>query len=82
VKKVRVALLGSGSSSGGKGLEARLIELLKTVVRHDIKINLSKTLVNLIDSMEPNALVKAMVEYFLDGVVGFDDDVVILEVRA
>ncbi|QCD93251.1 hypothetical protein DEO72_LG5g1323 [Vigna unguiculata] len=56
VKKVRATLLGSGSSSGGKGPEVGSIELPKTVVRHDIEINLSETLVNLIDSMEPNAL--------------------------
>jgi len=63
VKKVRATLLGSGSSSGGKGPEVGSIELPKTVVRHDIEINLSETLVNLIDSMEPNALVSAMVEF-------------------
>jgi len=59
VKKVRVALLGSGSSSGMKGPEAGLIELLETVVRRDIEINLFETLVNSIDNMELNALVKA-----------------------
>ncbi|QCE06826.1 hypothetical protein DEO72_LG9g1840 [Vigna unguiculata] len=63
VKKVRAALLGPGSSSGAKGPKAGLIELLDTVVHHDIEINLSETLVNSIDNMEPNALVKAMVEF-------------------
>jgi len=33
VKKVKAALLGSGSSASGKGLKAGLIELPKTVVR-------------------------------------------------
>jgi len=63
VKKVRAALLGLGSSSGGKGPEAVLIKLSETVVPGDIEINLSETLVNSIDNMEPNTLVKAMVEF-------------------
>ena len=63
VKKVRAALLGSGSSSGEKGPEARLIELSETIVRRDIEINVSETLINSIDSKEPNALVGAMVEF-------------------
>ena len=56
VKKVWVALLGPGSSTGGKGPEARLIELPETVVRRDIEINVLETLINSINSMEPNAL--------------------------
>ncbi|QCD86378.1 hypothetical protein DEO72_LG3g899 [Vigna unguiculata] len=63
VKKVWATLLGPGSSSGGKGLEAGLIELPKTIIRCDIEINVSETLINLIDSMEPNALVMSMVEF-------------------
>jgi len=63
VKKVQTALLGPGSSSGGKGLEAGLIKLPEIVVRCHIEINLLETLVNSIDSMEPNALVRAMVEF-------------------
>ena len=63
MKKVRATLLRQGSSSGEKGPEAGLIELLETFVCHDIEINLSETLVNSIDNMEPNALVKAMVEF-------------------
>jgi len=45
------------------GPEVGLIELLEIVVRRDIEINLFETLVNSIDSMEPNALVKAIVEF-------------------
>jgi len=63
VKKVRATLLGSGSSSGTKGLEAGLIELPEMTVRKDIEINMSKTLINSIDSMEPNHLVTTMVEF-------------------
>ena len=51
VKKARAALLGPGSSSGGKGPKAGLIELSETVVRLDIEINMSKTLINSIDNM-------------------------------
>jgi len=63
VKKVWAALLGPGSSNGAKGPEASLIELLEMVVRRDIEINVSEELINSIDSMEPNALVNAMVEF-------------------
>ena len=63
VKKVHAALLGSGSFASGKGPEAGLIELSETVVWRDIEINMSETLINSIDSMEPNALVRAMVEF-------------------
>jgi len=63
VKKVRVALSGQGSSSGAKGSEAGLIELLKTTVRKDIEINMTKTLINSIDRMEPDHLVRTMVEF-------------------
>ena len=63
VKKVRAALLGSGSSSGAKGPKARLIELPETTVRKDIEINMSETLINSIDSMESNHLVRTMVEF-------------------
>jgi len=37
--------------------------LLETVVRRDIEINLSKALVNSIDNIEPNGMIKAMVEF-------------------
>ncbi|QCE14706.1 hypothetical protein DEO72_LG11g1710 [Vigna unguiculata] len=63
VKKVCAALLRLGSSSGGKRPEAKLIELPETIVRRDIEITLSETLVNSIDSIEPDVLVKAMVEF-------------------
>jgi len=63
VKKVRATLLGSVSSAGGKGPKAGLIELPETVVRRDIEISVSDTLINSIDSMDPNALVRVMVEF-------------------
>jgi len=63
VKKVRATLMGLGSSSGGKGPEAGLIELPETTVRKDIEIDMPKSLIDSIDNMEPNALVKAMVEF-------------------
>ena len=62
MKKVRAALMGPRSSSEGKGLEAGLIELPETTVRKDIEINMSESLIDSIDNIEPNALVKAMVE--------------------
>ena len=37
--------------------------MLETVVRRDIEINLSKALVNSIDNIEPNGMIKAMVEF-------------------
>jgi len=52
LKKVRAALLGPGSSSGAKGPKSSLIELPETSVRKDIDINLPKTVINSIDSME------------------------------
>ena len=63
VKKVQATLLGSGSSTGGKGPKARLIELPETINRRDIEINVLETLINSIDSMKPNALVRTMVEF-------------------
>ena len=63
VKKVRAALLGQGSSSGAKGPEAGLIELLETTVRKDIEINMTETLINSIDSVESEHLVRTMVEF-------------------
>jgi len=63
VKKVRATLLGPGSPASGKGPEANLIELPKTVVRRDIETNVSDTLINSIESMDPNALVRVMVEF-------------------
>ncbi|QCD86536.1 hypothetical protein DEO72_LG3g1059 [Vigna unguiculata] len=63
LKKVKVALLRSGSSSGGKGPESGLIELPETSVRKDIDINLRETIINSIDSIEPDHLVRTMVEF-------------------
>jgi len=63
VKRVRATLLGSGSSFDANKLGARLIELLETTVRRDNDINLLESLVNSIDNMEPNAMVKAMLEF-------------------
>ncbi|QCE04196.1 hypothetical protein DEO72_LG8g2229 [Vigna unguiculata] len=63
VKKMRVALLGQGSSSGAKGPKVGLIELSETTVRKDIEINMTETLINSIDSMESDPLVRTMVEF-------------------
>jgi len=63
VKKVRATLLGPGSSSGAKKPEAGLIEWPETTIWRDIKINLAESLVKFIDNMEPNAMVKAMLEF-------------------
>ena len=56
-------MLGPRSSSGTKGPEAGLIELPETTVRKDIEINMPEKLINSIDSMEPNHLVRTMVEF-------------------
>ncbi|QCD93231.1 hypothetical protein DEO72_LG5g1303 [Vigna unguiculata] len=63
VKKVRTALLGQGSLSGAKGPEAGLIEFQETAIRKDIAINLPEIVINSIDSMEPDHLVRTMVEF-------------------
>ena len=63
MKNVRATLLGPRSSSRGGKLEAGLIELPETIVRRDMDINLSETLVNSINNMDPNPMVKAMVEF-------------------
>jgi len=57
------ALLGSGSLNGAKGPEAGLIELPETSVRKDIDINLPETVINSIDSIESDHLVRTMVEF-------------------
>jgi len=63
VKKVRAALLGAGSASGVKGQESGLIELPEISVRKDIAINLPDTIINSIDGMEVDHIVRTMVEF-------------------
>jgi len=67
VKKIRAALLGTasgaGSASGEKGPEARLIELPEISVRKDISITLPDTIVNSIDNMDAEHIVRTMVEF-------------------
>jgi len=63
VKKVRAALLGQGSSSGAKAPEVGLIELSLATISKDIDINLPEIVINSIDSMEPDHLVRTMVEF-------------------
>jgi len=69
VKKVRATLLGAGSASGAgstsgvKGPESGLIELPKISVRKDITINLPDTIINSIDGMEADHIVRTMVEF-------------------
>jgi len=69
VKKVRAALLGTGSVSGAgsangeKGPKSGLIELPKISVRKDISITLPDTILNSIDGMDVDHLVRTMVEF-------------------
>jgi len=69
VKKVRAALLGAGSASGArsasgvKGPKSGLIELSETSVRKDITINLPDTIINSINGMEADHIVRTMVEF-------------------
>jgi len=69
VKKVRAALLGAGpvsgagSVSGVKGPESGLIEIPEISVRKDISINLPNTIINSIDGMEADHIVRTMVEF-------------------
>ena len=67
VKKIRAALLGTasgaGSASGEKLPEAGLIELPEISVRKDISIDLPDTVVNSIDNMEVDHIVRTMVEF-------------------
>ena len=61
VKKIRAALLGT--ASGEKVPEAGLIELPEISVRKDISIDLLDTVVNSIDNMEVDHIVRTMVEF-------------------
>ena len=67
VKKIRAALLGTASgtrsTSGEKGPEAGLIELPEISVRKDISITLPDTVVNSIDNMDAEHIVRTMVEF-------------------
>ena len=56
-------MLGPRSLSGAKGPESDLIELSETSVRKYIDINLPETIINSIDSLKPNHLVRTMVEF-------------------
>ena len=67
VKKIRAVILrsasGAGSASGEKLPKAGLIELPEISVRKDISINLPNTIVNSIDNMEVDHIVRTMVEF-------------------
>jgi len=69
VKKIRAVLLGTGSASGAgsasgeKGPESGLIELPEISVRKDISITLPYTIVNSIDGMDADHVVRTMVEF-------------------
>jgi len=69
VKKVRAVLLktgstsGAGSASGEKGPESGLIELPEISVRKDISITLPDTIINSIDGMDADHLVRTMVDF-------------------
>jgi len=73
VKKIRAALLGTasgaGSASGEKVPEAGLIELPEISVRKDISIDLPDTVVNSIDNMEVDHIVRTMVELWSKALV-------------
>ena len=73
VKKIRAALLGTASgaglASGEKVPEAGLIELSEISVRKDISIDLPDTVVNSIDNMEVDHIVRIMVEFGSKGLV-------------
>ncbi|QCD86085.1 hypothetical protein DEO72_LG3g606 [Vigna unguiculata] len=69
VKRVRATLLGTGSASGAgsasgeKGPESGLIKLPEISVRKDIAITLPDTIVNSIDGMDADHIVRTMVEF-------------------
>ena len=69
VKKVRAVLLGAGSAngagsaSGEKGPESGLIELPEISVRKDIAINLPDTIINSIEGMKADHIIRTMVEF-------------------
>ena len=69
VKKVKATLLragpvsGAGSASGVKEPESDLIELSEISVNKDIVINLLDTIINSIDGMEADHIVRTMVEF-------------------
>jgi len=69
VKRARAVLLGTGSASGAgsasgdKGPEFGLIELPEISMRKDIAINLSDTIINSINGMEADHIVRTMVEF-------------------
>jgi len=73
VKKIRATLLGTasgaGSASGEKGPKAGLIELPEISVRKDISITLPDTVVNSIDNMDAEHIVRTMVEFGSKGLV-------------
>ncbi|QCD79208.1 hypothetical protein DEO72_LG1g2847 [Vigna unguiculata] len=54
---------GQGLSSGAKGPKAGLIELPETPVRKDIEIDMPEILINSINNMEPDNLVRMVVEF-------------------
>jgi len=69
MKKVRAFLLGTGSASGAgsasgvKGPKFGLIELPKISVWKDIAINLPDTIINSIDGMKADHIVRTMMEF-------------------
>ena len=67
MKKIRAALLetasGTGSANGEKGPKAGLIELPEISIRKDISITLPDTVVNFIDNMDADHIVRTMVEF-------------------
>jgi len=63
LKRVRATFLGPESTSEAKKPEACLIELPEMTVCYDIEISLAESLISSIDNIEPNLMIKAMLEF-------------------
>ena len=63
LKKVRSVLLEPKSTSGTKKPKSCLIELSEATIRRDIDIHLPESVISSMDNMEPNAMIKAMLEF-------------------
>jgi len=62
--------LGPGSSSGIKTPEVELLKLLETTILCDIEISLDEVVLPSLENMEPNALVKEMLEFNSKALMG------------
>ncbi|QCD92862.1 hypothetical protein DEO72_LG5g931 [Vigna unguiculata] len=62
--------LGPGSSFGIKTPEVELLKLLETTILCDIDISLDEVVLPSLENMEPNALVKEMLEFNSKALMG------------